>query len=455
MASGEKILVVGMGKSGFSMARYYHNLGLVVEAVDDRRNIPCLSRFLEKLPDVPFQVAPFHQWAPERFGRYDCIALSPGVNRQSLRINDAVRIVGDAQLFANHLEQLSEPPLVLAVTGTNGKSTVVSLIRHVLSEQGVRAEAVGNIGYPLLDAVYEWERNGYPQVAVVELSSFQLECVVDFPSDCATILNVDYDHMDRYQSIEQYRQVKARIYDNARSIVLNSDGAAYGDVADAAVISISAAGRCADWHIADGVVYHDKIQQFAMDQLPPALQIQPANLLTACAMVTAVAEAIDDTLEDRSTVGLVDALSGFRGLEHRLQFVGTHRERVFINDSKATNVAATLFALSKNRHQPVVLIAGGEDKNQDFTPLAEEIKARPLRGVVLIGEDTGVLERALTDIATTPAHTMDRAVHQALALSQPGDIILLSPACSSLDQYENYEARGDCFINHVNRLAEG
>jgi len=425
---GQRVCVLGLGRSGRSAAAFLAARGARVVAVDER---PAGEIEPLELPrEVEVRVgAPFPDLAS-----FDLVVPSPGV--PASRWSAARRALGDVELAHR---ALSVP--VVAITGTNGKTTTTELCARMLVAAGLRAEAAGNIGRPALELV------GAPlDVAVLEVSSFQLEAVDAFRPRAAVILNVTPDHLDRHGSFAGYVAAKARIV--ARQ---EGDDVAIGNAADAeaAKIARSTRGRCwlfssrdavdrGAWLDTGAIVLRDAdgtAQRIALDgldpdALPPADDVLAA--LLACRAVGAdVAKA-------------AGALVGFAPPPHRREIVGRHAGITFVNDSKATNPDAARLALEALR-SPAVWIAGGRNKGIDLAPLADLAAAR-VRAAVLIGEAADALASALGDrVLVHRSPSIESAVARAAELAQPGDVVLLSPACASFDQFRNYEERGARF----------
>ncbi|HET9695051.1 MAG TPA: UDP-N-acetylmuramoyl-L-alanine--D-glutamate ligase, partial [Steroidobacteraceae bacterium] len=348
-------------------------------------------------------------------------------------------VVGDIELFARE----AQAP-VAAITGTNGKSTVTTLVAELANAGGRRALAGGNLGEPALDLL----ERPVPELYVLELSSFQLETTYSLRTVTATVLNVTPDHLDRYAGVEQYAAAKARIFDGCDVAVINADDAAVRAMprAGQSVVSFSLQSGDADYTL--GAYPAPMIVRRGEPLLPLAsMRIQgrhnAANAMAALAMAEALALPLGPALE---------ALAAFPGLPHRSQWVADVGGVRYVNDSKGTNVGATLAAVT-GLGGPLVLIAGGDGKGQDFSELREAFRGK-VRHVVLIGRDADALEATLAGVcATERAADMRAAVRAAQAAAQPGDTVLLSPACASLDMFRDYTHRGDEFAAAVRSLA--
>ena len=384
------------------------------------------------------------------------IVASPGVALATPELQWALKagkdVVGDVELFARAIQ--NSTAYVIAITGSNGKSTVTSLVGHLCAAVGLDTVVAGNIGLPVLDALDNQDTLGRcPDVWVLELSSFQLETTSSLKPDAATVLNISQDHMDRYVGLDDYAAAKARIFAGNGIQLLNRD--------DPAVMAMALSGRT-QWSF--GIAGEDALKSgefglttrkdrlwlceaeealLPVDKLPIAGLHNAANALAALALCRAIELPYE---------GLVPALKTFEGLPHRVQKVSEVAGRTFYDDSKGTNVGATAAALL-GFTVPVVLIAGGDGKGQDFSPLKNAV--RNARAVVQIGRDGPLVESALAGACPVRrAESMEEAVSLAFDLSQPGDAVLLSPACASWDMFRNYAHRAEVFIAAVKALGK-
>ncbi len=443
---GRKALVVGLGDTGLSCARWLLGQGAKVRATDSRMVPPHAERLREVHPEVALKLGVFK---PADFDWADLVVVSPGVPLATPEIQAALRagkdVVGDVELFARAIVGTSSK--VIAITGSNGKSTVTSLVGHLCQAAGLKTVVAGNIGLPVLDALTAQETTA-PDVYVLELSSFQLETTASLTPDAATVLNLSEDHMDRYADMAGYAAAKARIFHGDGVQVLNRD--------DALVMAMRENGRrvysfgldkpaSGQWGLhrhEDGYWLAEGEQALlAVDALPIAGLHNAANALAALALCRAL--GLD-------YAPLVAALKTFKGLPHRVEKVATVKGVSFYDDSKGTNVGATVAAL-KGMTCPVVLIAGGDGKGQDFSPLKEAVKHA--RGVVQIGRDGPLIAAAIGDAAPVfRAEGMEAAVRRGFELARPGDAVLLSPACASFDMFRNYAHRADVFVQAVQAL---
>ena len=449
-------VVLGLGLTGLSLARYLARQGARVRVADTRSAPPFASELKASLPDVTLLTGPLDD---ATLAGADLIAISPGVRRDQPAIRAAeargVELVGDIELFARAL-----PPgqKVLAITGSNGKTTVTALTGALCRAAGLNTVVAGNIGDAVLDVLMPYLDSArarlWPDVFVLELSSFQLETTTSLSPTAAAVLNVTENHLDRYASFEDYAAAKARIFAHGGVQVVNRDDPlSFGmRISGRTIESFAASVPSAEgeWGLVrfDGVTWlaHGGGLLVPTSSLALVGRHNALNALAALALTSTVARI------DRR---VLDALKAFEGLPHRMQRVAESGRIVFIDDSKATTVVATQAALD-GIERPAVLIAGGDGKGQDFRALKSSVDA-DCRAVLLIGRDAPVLAAAL---AGTPAHieqvgTLDAAVDRAFALAEPGDAVLLSPACASLDQFTSFVQRGERFATLVRaRLAE-
>lgn len=459
---GRKVLVLGLGDTGLSMARWLARRGAGVRVADSRAAPPHAAQLARELPRVPLASGKFSQ---ATLADADLIAISPGIDPREAPIADAVKrgvpVVGDVELFAQALPSLVTRhsslarPKVVAITGSNGKSTVTMMAGEICRAAGRETVIAGNIGLPVLDALAAVEDGGRaPDVFVLELSSFQLESTHSLEPDAAAVLNVTEDHLDRYDGMKEYAAAKARVFAGGGVQVLNRDDRRSMDMARAGracyTFGTGAPRADTEWGVraaGDGsTLARGARSLMAVSELPVTGLHNAANALAAHALAHAI--GVPDE-------ALARALVSFKGLPHRMQKVAEHAGVVFLDDSKGTNVGATVAALT-GLEQPVVLIAGGDGKGQDFSPLASAVKERA-RAVVLIGRDAGRIERALaaSGVPLRRAGDMDEAVAMACGEARPGDAVLLSPACASYDMFRNYVHRAEVFVAAVRRRESG
>ncbi|MDJ0849369.1 MAG: UDP-N-acetylmuramoyl-L-alanine--D-glutamate ligase [Myxococcota bacterium] len=438
--AGQSVLVLGLGLSGRSAARFCAARGARVVAADERpdgelQDLGGLGALVELRVGAPFPGA----------ADFDLVVPSPGVPPERYRAG-ARRVWGDVELAARAL-----PVPIVAVTGTNGKSTTTHLVAEALRAAGLRAAAAGNVGEPALDLV------GEPlDVAVLEVSSFQLETTESFRPHVAVILNLSPDHLDRHGSFEAYRDAKARILANQKTedaAVLGFDDPVVRALADAVqgrLVPFSTRSALEHGAWLDGSQALLRGPGAALHRVSLAgLRLAGAhNRENALAALAAAWAAGADP--ERAARGL----ERFAGLPHRMEDVGQVAGVHYVNDSKATNPGAALRSLTGSE-APLVWIAGGRDKGLDFAPLAEAAAGR-VRVALLVGEAAGKLEAALAGrVETRVVASVEEAVREAAGVARPGDVVLLAPACASQDQFRDFAERGDCFRAAVARLVSG
>ncbi|PWB59649.1 MAG: UDP-N-acetylmuramoyl-L-alanine--D-glutamate ligase [Nitrosomonadales bacterium] len=452
----KNILVLGLGDTGLSMARFLLRHGARVSVADSREAPPHATRFHAGFPAVPLITGPF---SDALFNGIDMIAISPGVPLAEPHVAAAVArgvpVAGDVELFALALAAHRSPlaPHLIAITGSNGKSTVTEMAGAMCRAAGLRTTVAGNIGLPVLDALIEAEQNGMPGVFVLELSSFQLETTASLDASAATVLNISEDHLDRYTGMDHYTAAKTRVFHGSGAQILNRE--------DARTMAMALPGRHIETFGLDapanecgwGILKMDSQQWLAqgsrrllpVNELPLAGLHNAANALAALALCRAIGLPFEP---------LLDALRHFKGLPHRVEKVAEINSVTFYDDSKGTNVGATVAALT-GMPCKVVLIAGGDGKGQDFSPLAPAV-ARHARAVVLIGRDGArigaVLEKS--GVPLLRAGSMEEAVQFSFSQAQSGDAVLLSPACASFDMFRNYVHRAEAFVSAVRQLAK-
>jgi len=433
------VLVVGLGLTGLSCLRFLQRKGIPARVTDSRPNPPGLDAVIREMPDVQRYMGGFDVSA---IAGCELAILSPGIALDDpyvRKIEDSgVSVVGDIEVFCRY----AQAP-VLAVTGSNGKSTVATLLGEMVASAGLKVAVGGNIGVPALDLLNEAEPDAY----VLELSSFQLETTEHLNAHAATILNVSQDHLDRYADLNAYRRAKQRIFQGAEFVALPLDEPVPGSVMGRTLVRFSLEMPVAgDFGVAieQGARYlmHGSERLMPVDQIPLSGEHNVLNVLAAIALGSAL---------DLSVDAMAAAVRSFRGLPHRMQEVMTRGDVVWIDDSKATNIGAAEAAL-KGIGRPVVLIAGGQAKGADLSTLADAAKGC-VRTAILMGVDAPLVRHALKGVCETHrVEDMTQAVAQAQASARPGDAVLLSPACASLDMFANYAARGDAFARAVRGL---
>ena len=440
-----KTLIVGLGKTGLSCARYLSSRGVPLAVTDSRELPPALAQLREELPDAALFLGGFNAAA---FNAAERLIVSPGVPLNEPLIQQAiaqgVSVLGDIELFC----QVVNAPYV-AITGSNGKSTVTSLLGEMATAQLGRVRVGGNLGQPALELLEEGV-----DLYVLELSSFQLETTSSLRPAAATVLNLVPDHLDRYADYQSYVEAKRKVYANAAIGVFNRDDAGvmamHGGNEKSLFYSL---GEPAENEFGVRTYQGESWLAWGETLLLPVsgLLLQgrhnQANALAALALGTAL---------NLSMEGMLATLKQYRGMPHRTQFVRERRAVRWYNDSKGTNPGACIAALqglySGDNESRIVLIAGGEGKGADFTVLAPVV-ARTARCVILFGRDARIIEQALgAGVPVFQAKDLSAAVTLAAEQALPGDSVLLSPACASFDMFRNYEQRGERFMELVGRL---
>jgi len=439
----KKALVLGVGDTGISAIRYLQSKGAEVVAADTRESPPRAAEL-----SIPVATGPL---AASLLEGVDLVVVSPGLSLDEPVVREASRrnipVMGDVELFAIEISKKSPVPRVIAITGSNGKSTVTSMVGEMCKKAGLETVVAGNIGLPVLDTL---EAN--PGIYVLELSSFQLETVKSLASSSATVLNLSEDHLDRYASMGEYAQAKSAIFAGGGIQVLNRE--------DPKVMAMRLPGRkvltfglsVPKDESEYGLIREGRDAWLARGsrRLLKTSDLKVAGLHNAENALAALA-LCSDLPEEK----LVQALAEFRGLPHRVEKIGEINGVAFFDDSKGTNVGATVAALT-GMGRKSVLILGGEGKGQDFSPLRLPIENHA-RAVVLIGRDAPLIERAIKGASVPVLHEsgMDEAVDAALKAAKEGDAVLLSPACASFDMFRNYVHRAESFVAAFRKLEGG
>ena len=437
------ILVVGLGKSGSSTVRYLAREGATLALTDSRATPAGVDELLELAPGAVLKLGAFA--APEPLSQFAFAVVSPGVPLDDpfiARLRAAkIELIGDIELFAR---AVGDTP-VIGITGSNGKSTVTELVGAMAREAGVNVGVGGNLGTPALDLLDDAR-----QLYVLELSSFQLETTETLKLAAATVLNISPDHLDRHGSIERYTAAKARIYAHAQTAIVNRDDRSTHTGAHTARRVISF-GPDVPGKGHYGLIQHDGEPWAARGDTPlfplASLKIEGQHNAVNALAAFALAEAAG-----LNEVGIFSALFSFPGLAHRCEWVADLDGVSWINDSKGTNVGATLAAL-QGLQGPLVWIAGGQGKGQDFSALRAPL-AEKARAAILFGQDAAAIQKDLGGrIEVKRVDDLAAAVVEARTIARHGDRVLLSPACASLDQFKNYEERGSRFRELVRELA--
>jgi UDP-N-acetylmuramoylalanine--D-glutamate ligase len=474
----QSVLVIGLGESGLAMVRFCLTAGARISVLDTRAQPPGLDALRALSADAVVMQA------CEDFAAYDRVLVSPGLNPSESPLSQAIaqrnavgkRVESEIEVFALALAELATvrhyKPRVLGITGTNGKTTTTSLTRLLCERAGKRVRMAGNISPAALDVLLEClAADELPDVWVLELSSFQLFSTYSLVCDAATVLNLTQDHLDWHGSMEAYAAAKAKIFAPATTPVINRDDPWVSRMAAPANGFSFGAGEPVQansfgllrengltWLVLaqaapqeGGRRRKDEPVPFTVNRLMPmdALHIRGVHNAVNAMAALALCRAIDLPMSD-----LLHGLRQYHGEPHRVEFVTQVNGVDFFDDSKGTNVGATVAALT-GLERTVVLIAGGDGKGQSFEPLAAPV-SRHARAVVLIGKDAGAIETALAacGVALFRADTLEQATRQAADLAVAGDAVLLSPACASLDMFRNYAHRAEVFVTEVKSLAQ-
>lgn len=476
----KQILVLGAGLTGMSCVRFLASQGISF-AVNDSRPQPfnndySIESFAKGYPQINLSTG---KWDSALIANADVLIVSPGIDTSiteiSENINENCQVMGDVELFCQLNNERDNPIAMLAVTGSNGKSTVVSLLAHLAKKLGVNAQLGGNIGQPVLDLFSQEQaeqEKQLPDLVILELSSFQLETLQSMKAIATTVLNVSDDHLDRHKTMANYQAIKQSIYQLGQCAVTNRDDKATQTLSpEQTNISFGSdepkeghfgvrfstvelqAGSQENKQVTKGYLAFGEQNLIALDALPLAGMHNALNYLAVLAL---------GYRAGWSLTAMVDNLSSFTGLAHRCQRVISTDNIIWINDSKATNVGATLAAVeglakTLTAEQRIILIAGGEGKGADFIPLVRAI-TKHVSHVITLGKDghkiAELITSASTDVGTYQVSELSEAVNQAASLASENDIILLSPACASIDMFKNFAQRGEAFIAEINQNAE-
>ncbi len=446
---GKRVLVIGLGESGLAMAKWLHRQGALVRVADSRDNPPNVDALQTVAPGAELLAGAF---SAATFAACEVVALSPGVAKATPPIAACgLPLISEIELFAAGVRAQVPDSQIVAITGSNGKTTTTALTAHLLNGAGVPAIACGNISPSALDALMDAQDAGQlPAVWVLELSSFQLETTHHLNAAAATVLNLSEDHLDRYNgSLAEYAAAKSRVFQGKGTLILNRDddwSMANGRCGRKMLtFGLNPAPRATDYGLVGGAIVRGGEALVALADLQLSGLHNAANAMAALALCEAVGVAPQR---------LVEPLKSFRGLPHRVETVAEIGGVLYVDDSKGTNVGATLAAI-EGMGRKVAIVLGGDGKGQDFLPLKAALTVHG-RAVALIGRDAAAIGMAIEGcgVPTAIVADMDAAVRWLAARAQPGDCVLLSPACASLDMYRNYAHRAQAFIDAVGGLPQ-
>ena len=440
----KKVLVIGLGDTGQSVLHFLADKACVVRAIDTRTVIGGFEKIKKAYKEVKFFIG--GSFDKNVIQDIDLIIISPGVSLKESYVQEAlgrgIPVIGDIEIFAQVKSASSK---VIGITGSNGKTTVTSLVADLLKASEISTVVAGNIGIPILNMLNQ----AIPDVYVLELSSYQLETTYSLTLDSAAILNISEDHMDRYSSIEDYAKAKYRIFNHAKKCILNrddnylkskikNDSITFGSDSDEKNYSIKKNGN--QYFIAKG-----KVEIVSLDHIKLKGSHNIKNVMAALALCEQF---------NISTSVIAKVLSEFEAPPHRVEYIDSISGVDFYNDSKGTNVGATIAAI-QSMTKPILLIAGGDGKNQNFQPLLGPLKGR-VKNISLIGKDAEIMQKIFSteSIPITIEKNIEEAVKKSFGIAKKGDVILLSPACASTDMFKNYVERGNIFKDCVMKLKE-
>ena len=440
----KKVLVIGLGDTGQSVLHFLADKACVVRAIDTRNGIDGFEEIKKAYKEVKFFIG--GSFDKNVIQDIDLIIISPGVSLKESYVQEAlgrgIPVIGDIEIFAQVKSASSK---VIGITGSNGKTTVTSLVAELLKASEISTVVGGNIGIPILNTLNQ----AIPDVYVLELSSYQLETTYSLTLDSAAILNISEDHMDRYSSIEDYAKAKYRIFNHAKKCILNrddnylkskikNDSITFGSDSDEKNYSIKKNGN--QYFIAKG-----KAEIVSLDHIKLKGPHNIKNVMAALALCEQF---------NISTSVIAKVLSEFEAPPHRVEYIDSISGVDFYNDSKGTNVGATIAAI-QSMTKPILLIAGGDGKNQNFQPLLGPLKGR-VKNISLIGKDAEIMQKIFSteSIPITIEKNIEEAVKKSFGIAKKGDVILLSPACASTDMFKNYVERGNIFKDCVMKLKE-
>ncbi|NQY36947.1 MAG: UDP-N-acetylmuramoyl-L-alanine--D-glutamate ligase [Alteromonadaceae bacterium] len=479
----KNIVVLGAGLTGISCVRFLHKHGLSFAVNDSRASLVIHvddkvineSEFNQLFPNVQLVLG---CWDTELINKADLLIVSPGIDLHETRIDQMINpdceVVGDVELYCQLNNQTQSPTKILAVTGSNGKSTVVALLETLALALGVRADLGGNIGVPVLDNLSENLTQDEkaelkpvlkPELLILELSSFQLENLRSMSALAATVLNISDDHLDRHKTLANYQTIKHGIYQQCEVAVVNRDDpltlfdqTELKEKRTSVVKRIISFGsdKPENGHFGLECINQQTYLMFGEKALIPLAELPLTGIHNALNYMAVLALGLS---ANWSLEGMVSKLADFKGLLHRCQRVESTDDIQWINDSKATNVGATLAAIngmsaSLHENNKIILIAGGDGKGADFSPLAEVIDAK-VSYLITLGKDGRLISKLCEhcdSVERITAESLEEAVLRAQQFADAGDIVLLSPACASIDMFINFAQRGEAFTSAVDNL---
>ena len=444
ITTDQQSVVIGLGKTGYSVVAFFAKQGLPVVAMDTRDEPPFAQQIRTEYPNVKLLLGGLNKAVMCSATQ---IIVSPGLPLATLEIQTAikagVKVVGDIQIFADY----AQAP-VIAITGSNAKSTVTTLVGEMAKESGLKVAVGGNLGTPALDLI-----NDEVELYVMELSSFQLETTPSLMASVATVLNVSPDHLDRYESYLEYHQAKHKIFNGCQAVVVNRDDPLSAPMIKAGIPHVSFGLGQPDLNQFGVIEKNSKLYLAKFNELlldADELKIKGSHNRSNALSALALGEAVGLDME-----AMLRALKGFSGLDHRCQWVGNLEGVDYFNDSKGTNVGASIAALEglgPDTDGKIILMAGGVGKDADFSSMKHAVK-KFVKFLVLYGEDRELLAGVLQEFAPVKmADSFEGAFNLAKLNAKAGDAVLLSPACASFDMFKSFEHRGDAFKQLVEAL---
>ncbi|MCP3927013.1 MAG: UDP-N-acetylmuramoyl-L-alanine--D-glutamate ligase [Desulfobacterales bacterium] len=440
---GKKILVIGLGKSGEGCARFLNKRGAKV-TITDNRTTDDLNEISETLRSEGINVE-LGEHRLESFYGSDLMVISPGVPHKlqpvKLAFESGVPLIGEIELA---FQFIKEP--IAAITGTNGKTTAVTILGEMFRESGKKVFVGGNIGTPLINYIDMDEK---VDVVVLELSSFQLDTIKNFRANASAIINITDDHLDRYDDFQAYARSKGRIYENQ-----TSDDVSVVNLDDSGITKLSKVLKSRKYYINGdenefgAQINEDSIKFNTIETGVFEIKCKDINIFGKHNYENIASAALISASMGATVDGIKKAVMNFKGLPHRIEFVKDIKGVKYFNDSKATNTDAVIRAL-ESFTTPVILILGGRSKNSDFRILRDSIE-KHAKKVIVLGEAKDEIKRAIGDLAeTTGVETLEKAVVMSGRMAVPGDIVLFSPACASFDMFNSYIHRGEEFTKLV------